>query len=146
MNPGYAKTLAMYFEERAMQLYYHVKILKEPTHIYDTKRIIRALLSFKQTSQFDMTYKHPTWMELMKEEPALWESVVQYGQFQSIPPEETEQMKRQRRKNTFPKTQLTSFQVFLSPCNPLNVFFFDIENLSWLNFSLIFLFSHDVHK
>ena len=32
-----------------------------------------------------MTYKHPTWMELMKEEPALWESVVQYGQFQSIP-------------------------------------------------------------
>ena len=103
-NPGYAKTLAMYFEERAMQLYYHVKILKEPTHIYDPKRIIRALLSFKQTIQFDMTYKHPTWMELMKEEPALWESVVQYGQFQSIPPEETEQMKRQRRKNTFPKT------------------------------------------
>ena len=51
-----------------------------------------------------MTFKHPTWMELMKEEPALWESVVQYGQFQSIPPEETEQMKRQRRKNTFPKT------------------------------------------
>ena len=59
-NPGYAKTLATYFEERAMQLYYHVKILKEPTHIYDPKRIIRALLSFKQTSQFDMTYKHPT--------------------------------------------------------------------------------------
>ena len=74
-NPGYAKTLAMYFEERAMQLYYHVKILKEPTHIYDPKRIIRALLSFKQTSQFDMTYKHPTWMELtctMGECSSIW--------------------------------------------------------------------------
>ena len=43
-------------------------------------------------------------MELMKKEPTLWESVVLYGQFKPIPPDETEQMKRQRRKNTFPKT------------------------------------------
>ena len=46
----------------------------------------------------------PTWMELIMDSPALWERVVKYGQFQPIDPEETEQMMRQRRKNTFPKT------------------------------------------
>ena len=45
----------------------------------------------------------PTWMEFIVDSPRLWESVVIYGQFQQIDPEETEQMKRQRRKNTFPK-------------------------------------------
>ena len=46
----------------------------------------------------------PTWMELMIESPKLWECVVIYGQFQQIDHGETEQMKRQRRQNTFPKT------------------------------------------
>ena len=107
-NPGYAKTIAMYFEERAMQLYYHVKILKLPTHIQDYKQIIRALLGFQGNMAF-MTFADnrmgaPTWMELMIESPKLWECVVTYGQFQQIDHGETEQMKRQRRQNTFPKT------------------------------------------
>ena len=70
-----------------------------------------VLSGFKQPSQFNKTYKHPTWMELMKKEPTLWESVVQYGQFKPIPiiPEETEQMKQQRRKSTFPKIVIFKF-------------------------------------
>ena len=107
-NPGYAKTIAMYFEERAMQLYYHVKILELPTHIQDYKQIIRALLGFQGNMAF-MTFEDnrmgaPTWMELIIESPKLWECVVKYGQFQPIDHGETEQMKRQRRQNTFPKT------------------------------------------
>ena len=43
-------------------------------------------------------------MELIIDSAALWERVVKYGQFQPIDPDETEQMMRQRRKNTFPKT------------------------------------------
>ena len=107
-NPGYAKTIAMYFEERAMQLYYHVKIRKLPTNLHDPEQIIRALLGFEGNMAFMSFADHrkgaPTWMELIMDSPALWERVVKYGQFQPIDPEETEQMMRQRRKNTFPKT------------------------------------------
>lgn len=107
-NPGYAKTVAMYFEERAMQLYYHVKIRKSPTNLHDPEQIIRALLGFEGNEAFmsfaDRRRGAPTWMELIMDSPALWERVVKYGQFQPIDPEETEQMMRQRRKNTFPKT------------------------------------------
>ena len=107
-NPGYAKTVAMYFEERAMQLYYHAIILESPTNIHDPEQIIRALLGFEGNMAFMSMADHrmgaPTWMELIMDSPALWERVVKYGQFQPIDPEETEQMMRQRRKNTFPKT------------------------------------------
>jgi len=107
-NPGYAKTVAMYFEERAMQLYYHAKILESPTNIHDPEQIIRALLGFEGNMAFmsmaEYRMEAPTWMELIMDSPALWERVVKYGQFQPIDPEETEQMMRQRRKNTFPKT------------------------------------------
>ena len=40
-------------------------------------------------------------MELITKSKALWERVVQYGQFQPISIQETEQERRKRRSNTF---------------------------------------------
>ena len=42
-----------------------------------------------------------TWMEMITESNILWERVVQYGQFQPINKQETEQERRKRRSNTF---------------------------------------------
>ena len=42
-----------------------------------------------------------SWMEFITNFKALWERVVQYGQFQPISLQETEQERRERRSNTF---------------------------------------------
>ena len=42
-----------------------------------------------------------SWMEFITNSKALWERVVQYGQFQTINSQETEHERRVRRSNTF---------------------------------------------
>ena len=57
------------------------------------------MLSFEGT-QAEMN-QPGSWMEFLTNSKAFWERVVQYGQFQSINSQETEQERRVRRSNTF---------------------------------------------
>ena len=79
-NPAFGKTIAKYLEDHP-------------------KSIIRAMLSFEGT-QAEMS-QPGSWMEFITNSKALWERVVQYGQFQPINSHETEQERRVRRSNTF---------------------------------------------
>ena len=74
-------------------------VRKKETDLGDPKSIIRAMLSFEGT-QAEMS-QPGSWMELITNSKALWERVVQYGQFQPINLQETEQERRIRRSNTF---------------------------------------------
>jgi hypothetical protein len=98
-NPAFGKTIAMYLEDRAIQLYYYAIVLEEETDLHDPKSIIRTMLSYEGT-QAEMT-QPGSWMEMITESNILWERVVQYGQFQPFNKQETEQERRKRRSNTF---------------------------------------------
>ena len=89
----------MYLEDRAIQLYDYAIVQKKETDLSDQKSIIRAMLSFEGT-QVEMS-QPGSWMEYITNSKILWERVVQYGQFQPINLQETEQERRERRSNTF---------------------------------------------
>lgn len=98
-NPAFGKTMAMYLEDRAIQLYHYVFVKEEETDLQDVNAIIRTLLSYEGT-QAEMS-QPGSWMEMITESNDLWERVVQYGQFQPINKQETEYERRKRRGNTF---------------------------------------------
>ena len=98
-NPAFGKTIAMYLEDRAIQLYYYAMVQKKETDLHDPKSIIKTMLSYEGT-QMAMT-QQDSWMDMITESNALWERVVQYGQFQPINKQESEQERRKRRNNTF---------------------------------------------
>ena len=89
----------MYLEDRAIQLYHHAMVEKKETDLHDPKSIIKTMLSYEGT-QMAMTQQN-SWMDMITESYVLWERVVQYGQFQPINKQETEQERRKRRSNTF---------------------------------------------
>ena len=45
-NPAFGKTIAMYLEDQAIQLYYYAIVRKEETDLIDPKPIIRTILSY----------------------------------------------------------------------------------------------------
>ena len=98
-NPAFGKTIAMYLEDRAIQLYIYAIERKQETDLDDPKSLIRAMLSFEGT-QAEMN-QTDSWMEFLTYSKALWERVVQYGQFQPINSQETVQERRTRISNTF---------------------------------------------
>ena len=98
-NPAFGKTIAMYLDDRAIQLYYYAMVQKKETDLHDPKSIIKTMLSYEGT-QMAMT-QQDSWMDMITESNALWERVVQYGQFQPINKQESEQERRKRRNNTF---------------------------------------------
>ena len=48
-NPAFGETIAMYLEDRAIQLCYYTIVRKEETDLTDSKSIIQTILSFKGT-------------------------------------------------------------------------------------------------
>ena len=77
----------------------YAMVQKKETDLHDPKSIIKTMLRHEGT-QMAMT-QQDSWMEMITESNALWEREVQYGQFQPINKQETEQEKRKRRNNTF---------------------------------------------
>ena len=98
----YAKTMARYLTERALQLYYYTEILGKQVD-FDHKALIKKLLRFEGTNADRASQEN--WMQIIQHCPKQWEWVVKYGQFEPEPEgdetTEKEKEKRRKRQNTF---------------------------------------------
>ena len=99
-KPKFADTLQYYLTTRAFQMHHHVDVENKDTECdFDNIRFQKALLRY-EGNQSDMN-QDETWGDIIRNDEENFERLVIFGQFNNVDKNESLQLKRQRRQNTF---------------------------------------------